>query len=65
MNGDYLVYDTDPAEKGKLGQIIELQNESWERNIVADSLEELIQNEINNLKSATPQHFDFIINQHT
>lgn len=60
-NGDYLVYDTDPAEKGKFGQIIELQNESWERNIVADSLEELIQNEINNLKSGKTEHFDFII----
>ncbi|KAF2508843.1 SMI1/KNR4 family protein [Flavobacterium foetidum] len=60
-NGDYLLYDTDPAEKGKFGQIIELQNESWERNIVADSLEELIQNEINNLKAGKTEHFDFIV----
>ena len=60
-NGDYLLYDTDPASKGKFGQIIELQNESWERNIVADSLEELIQNEINNLKTGKIEHFDFII----
>lgn len=59
-NGDYLLYDTDPAEKGKFGQIIELQNESWERNIVADSLEELIQNEIKNLKTGKTEHFDFI-----
>lgn len=60
-NGDYLLYDTDPASKGKFGQIIEFQNVSWERNIVADSLEELIQNEINNLKSGKIEHFDFIL----
>ncbi|KUJ62703.1 hypothetical protein AR687_04675 [Flavobacteriaceae bacterium CRH] len=59
-NGDYLLFDADPAEKGKFGQIIELQNESWERNIVADSLEELIQNEIKNLKTGKTEHFDFI-----
>ncbi|OMQ11659.1 SMI1/KNR4 family protein [[Flexibacter] sp. ATCC 35103] len=59
-NGDYLLYDTDPAEKGKFGQIIELQNESWERNIVAESLEELLKNEINNLKTGKTEHFDFI-----
>lgn len=60
-NGDYLLYDADPAEKGKFGQIIELQNESWERNIVAESLEELLKNEINNLKTGKTNHFDFII----
>lgn len=60
-NGDYLVFDTDPAEKGKFGQIIELQNESWDRNIVADCLEELIQNEIRNLRAGKTEHFDFII----
>jgi cell wall assembly regulator SMI1 len=60
-NGDYLLFDTDPATKGKFGQIIELQNESWERNIVAESLEELLKNEINNLKTGKNQHFDFII----
>lgn len=59
-NGDYLLFDTDPASKGKFGQIIELQNESWDRNIVADSLEELVQNEINNLKAGKTEHFDFI-----
>ncbi|MBZ4044104.1 SMI1/KNR4 family protein [Flavobacterium hibisci] len=60
-NGDYLLFDTDPASKGKYGQIIELQNESWERNIIADSLEELIQNEISNLKAGKTEHFSFII----
>ncbi|MBZ4033579.1 SMI1/KNR4 family protein [Flavobacterium sp. 17A] len=60
-NGDYLLYDTDPASKGKFGQIIELQNESWDRNIVANSLEELVQNEINNLREGKTEHFSFII----
>lgn len=60
-NGDYLLYDTDPASKGKFGQIIELQNESWSRIIVADSLEELIQYEIDNLKAGKTEHFDFIL----
>lgn len=59
-NGDYLLYDTDPAKDGKFGQIIELQNESWDRNIVADSLEELLKKEINNLKKGKTEHFDFI-----
>lgn len=59
-NGDYLLYDTDPASKGKFGQIIEFQNVSWERNIVADSLEELLKNEINNLKTGKTEHFNFI-----
>jgi len=60
-NGDYLLFDADPAPKGKFGQIIELQNESWSRDIVAESLEELIQNEINNLKTGNTEHFDFIV----
>lgn len=60
-NGDYLLYDTDPASKGKFGQIIELQNESWDRNIVADSLEKLVQNEISNLRAGKIEHFSFII----
>lgn len=60
-NGDYLLFDTGPASKGKFGQIIELQNESWERNTIADSLEELIQNEISNLKAGKNEHFSFII----
>lgn len=60
-NGDYLLFDADPAPKGKFGQIIELQNDSWSRDIVAESLEELIQNEINNLKTGNTEHFDFIV----
>jgi cell wall assembly regulator SMI1 len=60
-NGDFLLFDTDPSDKGKYGQIIELQNESWERQVVANSLEELLQNEINAMKSGDTEKFDFIL----
>lgn len=50
-NGDYLLYDTDPFDGGIYGQIIELQNESWERNIAADSLSELLRKEIESILS--------------
>ena len=60
-NGDYLLFDTDPNQKGKYGQIIELQNESWYRGVIADSLEELLQNEIKVIKNGTIEKFDFII----
>lgn len=60
-NGDYLLFDTDPSEEGKYGQVIELQNESWERNVVADSLEDLIQKEIELIKSGETKKFDFIL----
>jgi cell wall assembly regulator SMI1 len=60
-NGDYLLYDTDPSELGTYGQIVELQNESWERNVVATSLKELIENEINNLKKGKTEKYDFIL----
>lgn len=60
-NGDYLLYDTDPSEKGTYGQIIELQNESWERNVIANSLSELIQNEINLIRNGNIEKFDFIL----
>ncbi|MBY0413309.1 MAG: SMI1/KNR4 family protein [Bdellovibrionales bacterium] len=46
FNGNYLLYDCDPGPKGSIGQIIQLQNESWERNLVAKSLKELIENQI-------------------
>lgn len=44
--GNYLLYDTDPTDKGTFGQIIELQNDSWQRNLVANSIEDLIQKQI-------------------
>jgi cell wall assembly regulator SMI1 len=62
-DGDYLLYDTDPSEEGKYGQIVELQNESWERNIVADSFVELLQNEIDALKNGNTQKFNFILDK--
>lgn len=60
-NGDYLLFDTDPSELGTYGQIIELQNESWERNVVANSLEELFQNQIDLLQSGNSNLFEFIL----
>jgi cell wall assembly regulator SMI1 len=48
--GDYLLYDTDPTAKGTYGQIVELQNDSWQRNVVANSLEDLIAQQIQNIK---------------
>lgn len=60
-NGDYLLYDTDPSSKGVYGQIIELQNESWERNVVADSLKALMQDEIDLLKAGDIKKYDFIL----
>jgi cell wall assembly regulator SMI1 len=59
-NGDYLLYDTDPSEKGNFGQIIELQNDTWARSVVADSLEQLIKNQIDLIKSGN-SNFEFII----
>lgn len=60
-NGDYLLFDTDPSAKGKYGQIIELQNETWKREVVADSLEELLQNQIKALKSGKTEKFKIIL----
>jgi cell wall assembly regulator SMI1 len=59
-NGDYLLYDTDPSEKGNFGQIIELQNESWARSVVANSLEQLISNQIDLIKNGN-RDFEFIL----
>jgi cell wall assembly regulator SMI1 len=60
-NGDYLLLDTDPSNLGGFGQIIELQNESWSRLVVADSLADLVQKEINLLQSGKVDKFDFIL----
>lgn len=59
-NGDYLLIDTDPSEKGSFGQIIELQNEGWTRSVVASSLEEVIRQEIEIIKSEGNNRFGFI-----
>ncbi|AZN65760.1 hypothetical protein CFH90_0060 [Acinetobacter johnsonii] len=41
------------SEQEKYGQIIELQNESCERNVIASSLEDFIQINIDQLKNLT------------
>jgi hypothetical protein len=38
------------SEQKKYGQVIELQNESWERNVISSSLEDFIQINIDQLK---------------
>ncbi len=64
--GDYLLFDTDPSNEGTYGQIIELQNESWERNVVANSLQELLKNQINLTQKGEPKDFlDFILGKNT
>lgn len=60
-NGDYLLFDTDPSDLGTYGQIIELQNEAWLRDVVADSLTDLVQQEIDALKVTAPERFDYIL----
>ncbi|MFN3289523.1 MAG: hypothetical protein ACK410_03670 [Acinetobacter sp.] len=39
------------SEQEKYAQIIELKNESWERNVIASSLEDFIQINIDQLKN--------------
>ena len=41
------------SEQEKYAQIIELQNESWEKSIIASSLEDSIQINIDQLKNLT------------
>lgn len=64
-NGDYLLIDTDPSETGLYGQIIELQNESWQRTVIAFCLEELIYREIESLEGEMTEHQQFIIDNGT
>lgn len=59
-NGDYLLYDTDPSKLGSVGQIIELQNEAWTREVVADSLAQLVRNDIALIKRCE-KDFSFIL----
>lgn len=53
--GDYLVFDSSN------GQIIELQNESWKRDIVAESLDSLIYSQIVSIKNGSTKRYDFIL----
>ena len=49
------------SEQEKYGQIIELQNESWERNVISSSLEDFIQIDIDELKKHDDIRYAFIL----
>ena len=49
------------SEQKKYGQVIELQNESWERNVIASSLEDFIQINIDQLKKSDDIRYAFIL----
>ena len=49
------------SEQKKYGQVIELQNESWERNVIASSLEDFIQINIDQLKKPDDIRYAFIL----
>lgn len=49
------------SEQEKYGQIIELQNESWERNVISSSLEDFIQINIDQLKKPDDIRHAFIL----
>lgn len=59
-NGNYLLIDTDPSEKGQYGQIIELINEFWQRQVISSSLEELLQLETEKTKKEGKEKFSFV-----
>ena len=49
------------SEQEKYSQIIELQNESWERNVISSSLEDFIQIDIDQLKKHDDIRYAFIL----
>jgi len=49
------------SEQEKYGQIIELKNESWERNVIASSLEGYIHINIDQLKKPDDIRYKFIL----
>ena len=49
------------SEQKKYGQVIELQNESWERNVISSSLEDFIQIDIDQLKKHDYIRYAFIL----
>ena len=51
------------SEQEKYGQILELQNESWERNVISSSLEDFIQINIDQLKKPDDIRYAFIFRQ--
>lgn len=59
--GNFLLYDTQPSSQGKYGQIIELINETWERNVVADSLADLLRFQLDEIQQQGEARFEFIL----
>ena len=49
------------SEQEKYAQIIELQNESWKKSIIASSLEDSIQINIDQLKKPDDIRHEFIL----
>ena len=49
------------SEQKKYGQVIELQNESWEKSIISSSLEDFIQINIDQLKKSDDIRYAFIL----
>ncbi len=49
------------SEQEKYAQIIELQNESWEKSVIASSLEDFIQINIDQLKKPDDIRYEFIL----
>lgn len=63
LQGDYFMIDLDPSEKGNMYQIIDLQNDSWERIVIADSLETLIRDNIRKINNKEDERFKFILSK--
>lgn len=63
LQGDYFMIDTDPSEKGNMYQIIDLQNDSWKRIVIADSLETLIRDNIRKINNKEDERFEFILSE--
>ena len=49
------------SEQEKYGQVIELQNESLEKSVIASSLEDFIQINIDQLKKPDDIRYEFIL----
>ena len=49
------------SEQEKYAQIIELQNESWERNVISSSLEDFSQINIDQFKKSDDIRYEFIL----
>ena len=61
--GNYLLYDTEPSDSGRHGQIIALDNEGWTREVVADSLTDLIEAATRTLQSGDTRAFEFVLRE--